>query len=71
MINKLTQRHFYDKIKDHHKYVIKCPCCGTILNFGKEDIYKSEDNCWLYHKYIDCSECHEAIILNDDDYLGY
>ena len=38
MINKLTQRHSYDNIEDYHKYVIQCPCCGTILNFGKEDI---------------------------------
>ena len=71
MINKLTQRHSYDNVEDYHKYVIQCPCCGTILNFGKEDVYKAEDNYCLYHEYIDCPECNESIILNDSDYFGY
>ena len=71
MINKLTQRHSYDNVEDYHKYVIQCPCCDTILNFGKEDVYKAEDNCCLHHEYIDCPECNESIILNDSDYFGY
>lgn len=71
MINKLAQRHSYDNIEDYHKYVIQCPCCGTILNFGKEDVYKAEDNYCLHHEYIDCPESNESIILNDSDYFGY
>lgn len=71
MINKLTQRHSYDNVEDYHKYVIQCPCCGTILNFGKEDVYKAEDNYCLHHEYVDCPECNESIILNDSDYFGY
>lgn len=71
MINKLTQRHSYDNVEDYHKYVIQCPCCGTILNFGKEDVYKAEDNYCLHHEYIDCLECNESIMLNDSNYFGY
>lgn len=71
MINKLTQRHSYDIVEDYHKYVVKCQCCGTILNFGKEDVYKAEDDFYIHHEYIDCPECNEAIMLNDDEYFGY
>ena len=71
MINKLTQRHSYDNVEDYHKYVIQCPCCGTILNFGKEDVYKAEDNYCLHHEYIDCPECNEPIMLNNANYFGY
>ena len=59
MINKLTGRHSYDNIDDYRKYVVQCPCCGTILNFGKDDVY------------IDCPECNEKIQLDDDTYYGY
>lgn len=43
MINKLTPRHSYDNVEDYKKYIIQCSCCGTILNFGKDDVYKAED----------------------------
>ena len=71
MINKLTQRHSYNNVEDYYKYVVKCPCCSTILNFSKEDVYKAEDDLCIHHEYIDCPECNEAIMLNDDDYFGY
>ena len=44
MINKLTQRHCYDSVEDYKRYVIKCPCCSTIMSFGKDDVYKDEDD---------------------------
>lgn len=71
MINKLTQRHSYEDVKDFYKYTIKCPCCETILNFSKEDVYKYEDNMYIHHEYIDCPECKEMIQLSDNDYFGY
>ena len=71
MINKLTGRHTYQSAKDYQNYVVKCPCCGTIMNFGKEDVYKSEDGMCIHHEYIDCPECNESIQLNDDYYFGY
>ena len=43
MINKLSKRHSGD-IEDYVNYTVKCPCCGTGLNFGKEDVYKDEDD---------------------------
>jgi endogenous inhibitor of DNA gyrase (YacG/DUF329 family) len=70
MINKLSKRHSGD-IKDYVNYTVKCPCCGTVLNFGKEDVYKDEDECLIHHEYIDCPECNEKIQLNDDFYFGY
>lgn len=33
MINKLSTRHSGD-IEDYMNYTVKCPCCGTVLNFG-------------------------------------
>ena len=71
MINKLTQRHSYEEIDNYKKYVVKCPCCGTIMNFGKEDVYKAQDNMCIHHEYINCPECNEAIILDDNEYFGY
>lgn len=71
MINKLTQRHSHEDIEQFHKYIVQCPCCGTILNFGKDDVYKAEDNMYIHHEYINCSECNEKIQLNDDEYFGY
>ena len=69
MINKLTDRHSYDNIEDFYKYVIKCPCCGTVLNFGKDDVYKDEEGC-IHHEYIDCTECNEKIQLDDELYYS-
>ena len=71
MVNKLSQRHSYESVEDYVKYVVKCPTCGTILNFGKDDVYKAEDGMCIHHEYIDCPECNEHIMLNDDDYFGY
>ena len=71
MINKLSGRHCYDSVEDYKRYVIKCPCCETIMNFGKDDVYKDEDDMCIHHEYIDCPECNESIQLNDDDYFGY
>lgn len=71
MINKLTQRHSYENVENFYKYIIKCPCCGTILNFGKDDAYKAEDEMYLHHEYIDCPECNETIQLSDNEYFGY
>ena len=42
MINKLSQRHSCENVENYAKYVVKCPTCGTILNFGKDDVYKDE-----------------------------
>ena len=42
-----------------------------MLNFGREDVYKAEDSCCLHHEYIDCPECNEAIMLNDEEYYGF
>lgn len=72
MINKLTPRHSYDDVEDYgKKYTIQCPCCGTIMNFGKDDVYKDEDCSCIHHEYIDCPECNEKIQLSDDEYYGY
>ena len=71
MINKLTQRHCYDSVEDYKRYVIKCTCCETIMNFGKDDVYKDEDDMCIHHEYIDCPECNEKIQLDDDFYFGY
>lgn len=71
MINKLTQRHSYENVKDFYKYTVNCSCCGTILNFGKEDVYIDEDDMFLHHEYIDCPECNEKIQLSDDNRFGY
>jgi endogenous inhibitor of DNA gyrase (YacG/DUF329 family) len=70
MINKLSKRHS-GNIEDYVNYTVKCPCCGTGLNFGKEDVYKDEDEGLIHHEYIDCPECNEKIQLNDDFYFGY
>jgi len=71
MINKLTQRHSWHNVEDFYKYIVKCPCCETILNFSKDDVYKSEDDMYIHHEYIDCPECNEKIQLSDEDYFGY
>lgn len=71
MINKLSARHSYDNVEDYKKYIVQCPCCGIILNFGKGDVYKAEDGCCIHHEYIDCPECNENIQLSDDEYYGY
>ena len=71
MINRLTQRHCYDSVEDYKRYVIKCPCCGVIMSFGKDDVYKDEDDMCIHHEYIDCPECNEKIQLDDDFYFGY
>jgi endogenous inhibitor of DNA gyrase (YacG/DUF329 family) len=71
MINKLTQRHSIEDVEDYHKYIVKCPCCGTILSFGKDDVYKGEDNYCVHHEYLDCPECGEKIMLDDNEYFGY
>jgi hypothetical protein len=41
------------------------------MNFGKDDVYKDEDNMCIHHEYIDCPECNEKIQLDDDFYFGY
>lgn len=71
MVNKLTNRHSCESVEEFYKYVVKCPCCGTVLNFGKDDVYKAEDECLIHHEYIDCPECREKIQLDDDFYYGY
>lgn len=71
MINKLTQRHSNDNVEDFYKYTVQCPCCDTILNFSKEDVYKAEDGMCIHHEYIDCPECNEMIQLSDEHYFGY
>ena len=71
MINKLSQRHSYESIEEYKKYTIQCSCCGTILNFGKDDVYKAEDDSMIHHEYIDCPECNESIMLDDETYFGY
>ena len=71
MINQLSERHCYDSVEDYKRYVIKCPCCKTIMNFGKDDVYKDEDDMCIHHEYIDCPECNEKIQLDDDFYFGY
>lgn len=71
MINKLSQRHSCENIEDYVKYTLKCPTCETIFNFGKDDVYKAEDDWCIHHEYIDCPECNERIMLSDDDYFGY
>ena len=71
MINKLSQRHSYDSVEDYKKYIIQCPCCGIILNFGKDDVFKDEDDYMIHHEYIDCPECNEQIMLDDEEYFGY
>ena len=70
MINKLSERRSGD-MKDYINYTVKCPCCGTGLNFGKEDVYKDEDEALIHHEYIDCPECNEKIQLSDKFYFGY
>ncbi len=70
MVNKLTGRHCCDNVEDYYKYVIKCPCCGTILNFAKQDVYKAEDDSLIHHEYVNCPECNEEIQLSDDEYYG-
>ena len=70
MINKLSKRHSYESLDNFKKYTIQCPCCGIILNFGNEDVYRDEEYC-VHHDYIDCPECAEKIQLSDDDYFGY
>ena len=71
MVNKLSERHSCESVEDYKKYVVKCPTCGTVLNFGKTDVYKDEDFMCLHHEYIDCPECGESIQLSDDEYFGY
>lgn len=71
MINKLSQRFSYENVKDYARYTVKCSTCGTILNFGKDDVYKDEDGMCIHHEYIYCPECNERIQLNDDYYFGY
>lgn len=71
MVNKLTQRHSYESVEDYKKYIIKCPTCGTILGFGKDDVHKDEDECCIHYEYIKCPECNEHIRLDDNDYFGY
>jgi len=71
MINKLTERHTYESVEDYRRYIVKCPCCETILSFGKDDVYKDEDEMCIHHEYIDCPECNEKIKLDDDFYFGY
>ena len=71
MINKLTQRHYYGNIEEYKKYIVQCSCCGTVLSFGKDDVYKEKGDDCIHHEYLDCPECKEKILLNDDDYFGY
>lgn len=68
MVNKLSQRHSCEDVEDYMKYIVKCPTCGTILSFGKDDVHKvEEDNMYIPHEYIKCPECNEQIMLDDDD----
>ena len=71
MVNKLSQRYSNDNFEDYLKYTIQCPCCRSILNFGKDDVYKAEDGMCIHHEYIDCPECNEKIQLSDSEYYGY
>lgn len=71
MINILTRRHSTEDIDDYNKYTIQCPCCKTIMNFGKDDVYKDEDDMCIHHEYIDCPACKERIQLGDNEYFGY
>lgn len=71
MINKLSQRHCNDGVEGYKRYIIKCPCCGTILGFGRDDVYRDEDCFCIHHEYIACPECREEIQLNDDFHFGY
>ena len=50
MVNKLSQRHSYENTEDYAKYIVKYPTCGTILNFGKDDVYKAEDGMCIHHE---------------------
>lgn len=70
MVNKLSRRH-EGQLEDGYKYVIVCPCCGTLLNFSKDDVYKSKDEYYTTQEYINCPECNESIKLNEEDYFGY
>ena len=70
MVNKLSERHCCDSVEDYKKYTIQCPCCGTMLNFSKDDVYRDEDDFCIHHEYIDCPACNEAIRLSDDKYYG-
>ena len=40
------------------------------VNFGKDDVYRAEDNWCIHHEYIDCPECNEQIMLSDDEWFG-
>ena len=71
MVNKLSQRHSCEDVEHYKKYTIKCQTCGTVLNFGKDDVYKSEDMFCTHHEYITCPECNEEIQLSDNTYFGY
>jgi len=71
MINKLSGRHSSDDIENYKKYIVQCPCCGTMLGFGKDDVYVAEDGYLIHHEYIDCPECNEKVMLSDDERFGY
>lgn len=69
MVNKLSERHC-GQVEDGYKYVIVCPCCGTLLNFGTVDVYKSKDEGYITQEYIDCPECSESIKLDEEYYYS-
>ena len=70
-INILTKRHSRETADDYKRYIVKCPCCKTILSFGKDDVFKDEDDMCIHHEYITCPSCNEEIQLNDDEFFGY
>ena len=44
---------------------------GAVCMVLASDVYKAEDSMCIHHEYIDCPECNEQIMLDDDDYFGY
>lgn len=69
--NILAPRHSWENLDSIPNYTVKCHCCGGIFNFGRDDVYKGEDECYIHHEYVDCPLCNEEIMLNDDEYFGY
>lgn len=61
MINKLSTRHSTETVEDYYKYTIKCPTCGTVLNFSRDDVQYEGRYDW----YLKCPECNEQIAFDD------
>ena len=69
MVNILSERHA-GRVEDGYKYIVDCPSCGTNLNFGPVDVYKSKDCGLITQEYIDCPECNEMIQLDENCYFS-